>query len=245
MVLRLVNLIRSTLVPRRCLVLLLPAVSNISAVFRDHTSCSRERLPHPRHPEKPQSPSSYMLHHHFCFSDSSRIAREDERRQRAASSTRKENVGQHHGESHWLGKKTQKQTHRRGRVLSASTRRLVCHLHRDSFFCIAITRRADFLSLNSPLPPSKPSSQTSCDNANPRLHRPSSSSPSLRSFPRRLPLRSSSVSVTRPSCSVAKSRPRSQNGARKMSLAARLIRADSHGLKCHAFPAHVPRRPEH
>lgn len=165
-----------------------------------------------------------MLHHHFCFTDSSRMAREDERRQRAAFSTRKENVGQHHGESHWLGIKTQQRTHRRGRACSASTRRLVCRLHRDSFFCIAITCRADFLSLDSPLPPSKPSSQTSCDNANPRLRRPSSSSPPQRSFPSSsapfqmflfaAPPFCLRLSDT-PSCAVAKSRPRSQTAGGK------------------------------
>lgn len=150
--------------------------------------------------------------------------------------------------------KTQQQTDWRGRVFSALTRRLVCHLHRDSFFCTAITCGADFLSLNSPLPPSKPSSQSFCDNSNPLLHCPSSSSPSLQSLPRCLLLSKCSFffhsSVLPPSQWHAtvlrsKSRPRSQTRARKMSLAARLIRADSHGLKCHAFPAHASRRAEH
>lgn len=115
--------------------------------------------------------------------------------------------------------KTQQQTDWRGRVFSALTRRLVCHLHRDSFFCTAITCGADFLSLNSPLPPSKPSSQSFCDHANPLLHCPSSSSPSLQSLPRCLLLSKCSFffhsSVLPPSQWHAtvlrsKSRPRSQ-----------------------------------
>lgn len=81
-------------------------------------------------PPKPQSPSSYMLHHHFCFGD----FREEERRRRVAFPPQK-NMGRQPVGSHWL-RRTQasdRQTDVGGYLERWHAVRLVCHLHSDSF----------------------------------------------------------------------------------------------------------------